>query len=131
MASSSSLSELRERKEQLLAALGELRPFRPGSLVERYRKCGRPNCHCARDDSPGHGPSYSLTRAVEGKTRTKIIPAGAVETVQEQIDEYHRFRQVVRDLVETNVNLCDALLKGEDEQSDGAEGSEKGGFAQQ
>lgn len=82
-------------------------------------------------DSPGHGPSYSLTRAVEGKTRTRIIPAGAVETVREQIDEYRRFRQVVHDLVETNVDLCDALLRGEDEENDGAEGSEKGVFGQQ
>jgi hypothetical protein len=25
-----------------------------GSLIETYKRCGRPNCHCV--DGPGHGP---------------------------------------------------------------------------
>ncbi len=101
--------------------------FRVGSFVGRYRKCGRPWCHCARVDSPGHGPSWSLTRSVEGKTVTKIIPTEAVETVQQQIARYHRFQEVIHDLVETNTQICDALLAtGSDEQV-GPEGVEKRG----
>lgn len=41
--------------------------FRPGSLVARYRKCGKPTCHCTRESDPGHGPSWPLTRAVKGR----------------------------------------------------------------
>jgi hypothetical protein len=32
-----------------------------------------------------------LTYAVEGKTRTKVIPAAAVMRTEEQIAEYRRF----------------------------------------
>jgi hypothetical protein len=84
--------------------------LRPGSLVERFRKCGKPTCHCAKPDSPGHGPSYSLTREVEGKTVTKVIPRPAVEQTRRQIVEYKRFRDLTRKFVEVSEKICDAHL---------------------
>ncbi|MGH3519041.1 MAG: DUF6788 family protein [Haloechinothrix sp.] len=32
--------------------------FRRGSVIENYRRCGKPNCACAQPDHPGHGPRY-------------------------------------------------------------------------
>jgi hypothetical protein len=85
--------------------------MRPGSLTERYRKCGKPSCRCARKGAPGHGPSYSLTHPVKGKTVTRIIPTGpAVERTRRQIAEYQRFRAVVRELVAVSEQLCDLQL---------------------
>ena len=70
--------------------------MRPGSLVPRFRKCGKPSRHCAEKDDAGHGPSYSLTHVVSGKTFTHVIPSGeAVERTRAQLDEYHRFRGLV------------------------------------
>ena len=57
------LQALEVRREELRQQLASLGDLRPGSLVGRYRKCGKPNCHCAEDGSQGHGPSWSLTRA--------------------------------------------------------------------
>ena len=116
--------ELRKRRDEIrdeLAALGDLRP---GSLVGRYRKCGKPSCHCAREGDPGHGPSFSLTRAVGGKTVTRIIPAAAVARTQAQIAEYGRLRRLTGELVEVSEGLCEALLAGPD--SAVAEGAKKG-----
>jgi hypothetical protein len=62
--------------------------MRPGSLVKRYRACGKPTCHCAQKGDRGHGPSWSLTRPVAGKTVTKVIPPNAVEATQAQFAEY-------------------------------------------
>lgn len=90
-----------------LAALGDLRP---GSLVARYRKCGKPNCHCASEQGGGHGPSWSLTRQVDGKTVTKIIPPSAVAQTKEQIAECQRLRQLTRELVEVSEGICEAKL---------------------
>jgi hypothetical protein len=105
------LHRLQDKREGLLSGLMAFKGFRQGSLVERYRKCGKPSCHCARSGAKGHGPSWSLTRAIGGKTVTKIIPASAVEQTKEQIAEYHRFQRVVDELVETNVLICDTLLE--------------------
>ncbi|MHC4710339.1 MAG: DUF6788 family protein [Planctomycetota bacterium] len=38
-----------------------------GSLIERYKPCGRPGCKCAK--GPGHGPKYylSVSQAIPGQ----------------------------------------------------------------
>jgi hypothetical protein len=111
MNQSEDLSELRAKKEQILSEILNLSDFRPGSLAERYRRCGKSYCHCAKPGDKGHGPSFSLTRSVKGKTVTKIIPKEAVEATNRQIQEYHRFREAVSELVDTNEKICDAKLE--------------------
>jgi hypothetical protein len=102
---------LQVKRDQLKARLVEIGDMRPGSLVERFRKCGKPACHCAEGGAPGHGPCYSLTHAVDGKTVTRIIPKGvAVEHTRQQIAEYHRFRGLVRELIAVSEQICDAQI---------------------
>ena len=116
--------QLQQRRDQIRAELAEIGDLRPGSLVGRYRKCGKANCHCAGQDSVGHGPSWSLTRGVHGKTVTKIIPLSAVPQTKEQIAECRRFRQLTRELVEISEQLCDAKLTASEALQEGAK---KGG----
>jgi hypothetical protein len=105
-----SLDDLQRERSRLEVAFTQMDDLRPGSLVERFRKCGKPTCHCAKPDSPGHGPSYSLTREVASKTVTKIIPPSAVEQTQRQIAEHKRFRDLTREFVEVSEKICDAQL---------------------
>ena len=106
------LQQLETKRERLRNEFAQVGDMRPGSLVERFRKCGKPSCHCAQPGSQAHGPSWSLTRAVEGKTVTKVIPAGnAVEQTKAQIAAYRRFRKLVQELLELNVEICDRKLK--------------------
>jgi hypothetical protein len=102
------VGKLRERREALKRALARVGDMRPGALVGRYRKCGKPSCHCAELESGGHGPSWSLTRVVAGKTVTKIIPAAAVDDTQAQIAEHRRFRDLRRELVDVSEQICEA-----------------------
>ena len=106
--------ELRARRDEIRDQLASLGDLRPGSLVGRYRRCGKPNCHCAREEGGGHGPSWSLTRGVGGRTVTRIIPPAAVPRTREQIAEYHRLRRLTAELVEVSDGLCDALLADPD-----------------
>jgi hypothetical protein len=106
--------ELRARRDEIRDQLASLGDLRPGSLVGRYRRCGKPNCHCAREERGGHGPSWSLTRGVGGRTVTRIIPPAAVPRTREQIAEYHRLRRLTAELVEVSDGLCDALLADPD-----------------
>lgn len=109
---STSLEGLREKREQLTASLAHIDDLRPGFLTARFRKCGKPNCHCAQKGFPGHGPSYSLTHRRGGKTVTQVIPRGpAVERTKAQIAEYRRFRQLVRDLIAVSEQICSAQLR--------------------
>ena len=111
MPSSPDLHALRLQRDELKAALAQIGDMRPGSLVPRFRKCGKPTCHCAKKVSKGHGPSWSLTRAIAGKTVTRIIPAGAaVERTREQVAEYHRFRHLLQQLTTVSEQICDLQL---------------------
>ena len=101
---------LQQRRAQLKTKLAQVGDLRPGSLVERYRRCGKAGCHCAARRAEGHGPSWSLTREVGGKTVTRVIPAEAVAQTRQHVAEYQRFRRLVREVVETSEQLCDAKL---------------------
>ena len=119
------LGQLRVRRASLLKELQGIGDFRQGTLVGRYRKCGKSYCHCAKDGDPGHGPSWSLTRKINGKTVTKIIHPSAVPAIKEQVEEYHRFHDAVNELIDINTNICDGLLEGS--KDTGLDGAEKGG----
>lgn len=106
------IEELQAKDQELKVALVQMGEMRPGSLVESYRKCGKPTCHCARRGDRGHGPLWMVTREREGKTTTKAIPAGpAVERTRAQIEEYKKFRALARELVDTSEQICDAHLE--------------------
>lgn len=105
------LHALRERIAGLKASIGSIGAMRPGSLVAHYRRCGKPNCRCAKPGDSGHGPQWLLTRPVAGKTVSVVVPRHAVDHVRREIEEYHRFRAMMKDLVETNVLYCDALMR--------------------
>ena len=112
MRESVDLASLRLKREQLTTAIAQIGDMRPGSLVARFRKCGKASCHCARKGAKGHGPSYSLTHPVAGKTITHVIPAGsAVEVTQRQLDEYHRFRELVQELIRVSEQICELQLR--------------------
>lgn len=123
MDGSKRLGELTGRREALKRELAGVDEMRPGALVGRYRKCGKASCHCAGAESGGHGPSWSLTRVVGGKTITKIIPAPAVGETRTQIAEHRRFRELTRELVEVSEKICDAKLAAAPE----AQAVKKGG----
>lgn len=117
MPSNSDLNALLLQRDQLKSELAAVGNMRPGSLVPRFRKCGKPSCHCAKKGAKGHGPSYSLTHAVSGKTVTHVIPTGeAVERTRAQLSEYHRFRHLVQQLITVSEQICDLQLKQADDQ---------------
>ena len=114
---------LQRRWEEVRAALSAVGELRPGALVSRYRRCGKPTCHCAQPGDPGHGPYWSLTRVVGGKTTTKVIPAAAADRTHRQIAEHRRFRGLVRELVEIGEQLCEVRLT----DAASTEAAQKGG----
>lgn len=103
------------RREAILRKLASIGDLRPGSLFERYRKCGKPGCHCAREGDPGHGPNWVLTARVNGRAVTRAIPRGAVAETRAQIGEYKRLRALTAELVQVSEGLCHARLAAERE----------------
>ena len=111
MTSSHDTADLDRQRNAILNQLAGLGDLRPGTLAPRYRRCGKPGCHCARKGDPGHGPKWQLTWKKGTKGRTSIIPEDAVERTREQIAEYVRARVLMRDLIDVSTRLCEARLE--------------------
>lgn len=66
--------------------------MRRGSLSERAIKCGKPGCACARVPKARHGPYFSLTRAVGGKTHSRFLTPEQAVVAKQQIAAGRAFR---------------------------------------
>ncbi len=106
-----SLQELQNHVNELIQQLSDLKPFRQGSLTARYHKCGKDYCHCAKEGDPGHGPYWTLSRAVKGKNIAKTIRSDSVELTKQQIARFHEFQTIVDQIKETNIKICDIQLE--------------------
>lgn len=95
-----SISDLEAKREELLKALSQLGDMRSGSLSLRYQKCGKHPCVCHEPKHPGHGPIYSFSHSVEGKTRIRNYKEGpALKKLLRELENYERFRELSRELV--------------------------------
>ena len=101
------LAHLEARRSQVLATIAGLQDMRPGSIVGAVRRCGKPTCHCAQPDDPGHGPSLRITHKRHGKTVTEALPtSAAVRKAEREIAEFRHFQQLSEELVEVSEQIC-------------------------
>lgn len=102
-----SLSELEQQRSLLTVQLSQLRDLRPGSVTGIVRRCGKPTCHCAQPDHPGHGPTLRLTYKVQGKTISEALPTPAsVRKAEREIGEFRKFQELSRSFLEVNEKIC-------------------------
>jgi hypothetical protein len=102
------LDDLEQRRAELYAQLAGTGDFRPGSVNETWRRCGKPNCACAQPGHPGHGPRYLWTRSADGRTRTRQVAAAELDKVRGEVAAYKRFVAVSEQIVQVNEAICEA-----------------------
>jgi Family of unknown function (DUF6788) len=99
-----STTALRKRRATLLQQLPPLQAILRGSLIERFKRCGKPGCKCA--DGPGHGPKYYLSVSYPGlRPQMDYIPQELHEQTAEFLANYHRAREVMEAICEINREL--------------------------
>ena len=102
------LATLEADRAKLLEEFLRLGDLRPGSITAVVRRCGKPTCHCAKPNDPGHDPQFRLTRRVAGKTVTETFPnPAALRKAQEEVSEFHRLQKLRDNLVSLNEKICE------------------------
>ncbi len=102
-----SLASLETRRTELLRGVTGLKDMRPGSIVGAVWRCGKPNCHCAQPDDPGHGPNLRLTYKRRGKTVTEALSTpAAVRKAEQEIAEFRNYQRLGHELVEVSEQIC-------------------------
>jgi hypothetical protein len=124
------LPELEQHRAELHARLAAIGDLRPGSMNATYRRCGKPNCACARPGHPGHGPRWLWTRSAGGRTRTRQLAAAEVAKVRAELANYKEFTELSQQIVEASEAICEARpVPAADPSAAVGPGGEKGGSA--
>jgi hypothetical protein len=61
-----------------------------GTLLKRWKLCGRPNCRCAQDPLARHGPYYEWSRRHNGRFLHSLLSAQQAELVARAIKNHQR-----------------------------------------
>jgi len=114
------LPQLENQRAQTVQAIAGLGDFRRGSITGITGRCGKANCRCHQRGQPGHGPSFRLTRKVQGKTVSETFSSpAALRKAQREVAEFHKFQALSQTLVEVNEKICQLRpVEGEEELSE-------------
>ena len=97
-------STLRRRRAALLRKLPPLKSILRGSLIERFKRCGRPGCKCAR--GVGHGPKVYLSVSMPKARPVMVyVPQERVSEVEQLVADYRRTRQLLDEIAAINLEL--------------------------
>ncbi len=102
------LFELEKKRNVLLKKIQNVGDMRNGSLSVRYQRCSKSPCVCDDPKHPGHGPIYSFSTVVNGKTKIKNYKLGTeIDKLQKEIENYQTFKQISHDLISISSEICD------------------------
>jgi len=97
---------LRQRKRRLLSQLKICPDSLRASLVERFSRCGKSNCHCHHGGDK-HGPFYYLTQCLAvGKVNKFLLKADAQQqAARTAIGHFRRLQEQLEELSQINAEL--------------------------
>lgn len=99
-----STSALRKRRQALLRKLPPLTAILRGSLIERYKPCGKPGCKCAK--GRGHGPKYYLSVSYPRlRPQMDYVPQEFYVQIKKFLANYQRARKILEKICEINREL--------------------------
>ena len=98
------------RFETLKASLADLGPFRRGTVLRRFVRCGRPGCRCQVDPPQLHGPYYEWTRKVKGKTVSVRVTKEQARLLKQWIANARRLDKIVADMQLVSSGITESLF---------------------
>ena len=112
----------------LAQQLSDPKPMRRGSVTERYVKCNKEGCLCGDSEDDRHGPYYSVSRVVKGRTKSRWLDVRQADTVRRQVEDGQQFRKNIEAYWQVCERWADAELETPEAVSRGA--AEKKGSKQ-
>jgi hypothetical protein len=95
---------LKKRRQTLRRKLPSLVAILRGSLIERYKRCGKPGCKCAK--GRGHGPKYYLSVSFPGTPpQMDYVPREFHPQAKKFLTNYQRARKILEEICEINREL--------------------------
>jgi len=109
--SSAQAKYLLEQRKELTSSLPAFAQIVRGSLVTRYRRCGKPTCHCAQ--GRGHGPAHYLVVTLKpGKTEQILLSPEMLPVARQFLDNYKRWWAALEKVSAVNRRLLRLRVGG-------------------
>ncbi|MBI5184370.1 MAG: hypothetical protein HZA01_01420 [Nitrospinae bacterium] len=117
------MEQLERKRKGLRRKIEELGDLRRGIISVNYRKCGKSNCACAKEEHSGHGPQYLWNATIKGKSHARNLKLGPeISKYMAETANYRRFVELCDELVVVNERICNLRpvpdIKDEDELSE-------------
>jgi len=95
------MKDLTQKREELIIRVGKCSDVVRGSVTSVCAKCSRAGCIC---DQKSPRRAYRLTyKDSWQKTRIVYVPRSRLPRIRKMIANYARLRQIIEQLVETNI----------------------------
>lgn len=95
----------------LKASLADLGPFRRGTVLRRFVRCGSSGCHCHADPPELHGPYHDWSRKVKGKTVTVRVTPEQARLLKQWIANARRLDELVADMQRVSEQITEPLFQ--------------------
>jgi hypothetical protein len=76
-----------------------------GTVVERMKRCGKPNCRCAVDPAARHGPYYEWNRSHPDGLRHHVISPEQARQIRRAQESYQLILKLLEDWEEASVRM--------------------------
>jgi len=97
--------QLHRQRRRLARGLPSLHEVLRASLFERSRRCGKPNCHCADPDDPGHAVVCVSRSLPGGKSSQVSLPRRLVPVAEAWIGNYQVWLEAIEQISAINHEL--------------------------
>ena len=106
-----STKALKKKRQQLIDEINAIEgKILRGSVIESYKKCGKPGCKC--EHGKGHGPKYSMTiNFPKRRPENDYIRLEQITLVKEYVTNY----QLLKDLIEEICIINRIIIKRREE----------------
>ena len=94
--SSARQKRIRRATEDIRRAISGMDFVVSGTLLVRTRKCGNPNCRCARDANAEHGPYYEWNRMIGGKLVHSWLNEEQAELISEALANHQEIQRLLK-----------------------------------
>src|SRR5688572_16146565 len=95
---------LKQKRKELVEELQNLNfAMLRGSLVKKYRRCGKPNCHCVEEQ--GHA-GYTLSVSMSGRSPLMIyVSLKNKDMVMQALANYQNAQRIIEEISNINREL--------------------------
>ena len=100
-----------KRFNTLKESLADIGPFRRGTVLRRFVRCGTAGCRCHTDPARRHGPYYEWTRKVKGKTVTVRLTQEQFQLMKQWIANARQLDKIIAEMQRVSDQITEPLFK--------------------